>query len=67
MILNVFFFEGKVVVVMGCDIGLGQGMVLGLVEVGCDIVGINIVELMEIIVCVIVLGCCFLSLIVDLC
>lgn len=49
MIFDVFFLQGKVVVVSGCDIGLGQGMVFGLVEVGCDIVGINIVELVEII------------------
>lgn len=30
MILNSFKLDGKVAIVTGCDIGLGQGMALGL-------------------------------------
>ncbi len=45
MILSAFSLEGKVAVVTGCDTGLGQGMALGLAQAGCDIVGINIVDI----------------------
>lgn len=41
MVLNAFDLTGKVAIVTGCDTGLGQGMTLGLAQVGCDIVGIN--------------------------
>ena len=44
MILDSFDVKGKVAIVTGCDTGLGQGMVLGLAQAGCDIVGVNIVE-----------------------
>jgi 2-deoxy-D-gluconate 3-dehydrogenase len=38
-----FDLSGKVAVVTGCDTGLGQGMAMALAQVGCDIVGVNIV------------------------
>ena len=41
MVLNAFDLTGKVAIVTGCDTGLGQGMTLGLVQAGCDIVGVN--------------------------
>ena len=41
MILNAFNLQGKVVLVTGCDKGLGQGMALGLAEAGCDIVSVS--------------------------
>lgn len=41
MILNAFNLQGKVALVTGCDKGLGQGMALGLVEAGCDIVSVS--------------------------
>lgn len=44
LILERFALQGKVAVITGCDTGLGQGMPIGLVEAGCDIVGVNIVE-----------------------
>lgn len=65
MVLNVFDLMGKVVIVIGCDIGLGQGMMLGLVQVGCDIVGINCKIFYDMVVQVLVLGCCFYVIQVD--
>ena len=38
-----FDLSGKVAIVTGCNTGLGQGMALALAQVGCDIVGVNIV------------------------
>lgn len=47
MILNSFKLDGKVAIVTGCDIGLGQGMALGLANADCDIVAVNITEPVE--------------------
>ncbi|EML9397450.1 2-dehydro-3-deoxy-D-gluconate 5-dehydrogenase KduD [Citrobacter freundii] len=41
MIQEAFRLEGKVVIVTGCDTGLGQGMAVALAEAGCDVVGVN--------------------------
>ncbi|CAI0827580.1 2-dehydro-3-deoxy-D-gluconate 5-dehydrogenase [Serratia entomophila] len=41
MILDSFDLSGKVVLVTGCDTGLGQGMAIGLAQAGCDIIGVN--------------------------
>jgi 2-deoxy-D-gluconate 3-dehydrogenase len=38
-----FDLTGKVVIVSGCNTGLGQGMALALARAGCDIVGLNVV------------------------
>ena len=65
MILNSFDLNGKVAIVTGCDTGLGQGMAVGLAQVGCDIVGINIVEPADTIAKVEALGRKFLSLKAD--
>lgn len=48
MIFDKFRFDGKVVIVIGVLIGLGQGMVIVLVEVGVDIVGVDYVLCIEI-------------------
>lgn len=66
MILDAFSLQGKVALVTGCDIGLGQGMAVGLAQAGCDIIGINIVEPTETIAQVSALGRRFLSLTADL-
>jgi 2-deoxy-D-gluconate 3-dehydrogenase len=47
MILDAFRLTGKVAIVTGSRTGLGQGMALGLAEVGADIVGIDINHLEE--------------------
>lgn len=41
MVLDAFNLEGKVVLITGCNTGLGQGMALGLAQAGCDIIGVN--------------------------
>lgn len=66
MILDAFSLQGKVALVTGCDTGLGQGMAVGLAQVGCDIVGVNIVEPTETIEKITALGRRFLSLTADL-
>lgn len=45
MILDSFDLQGKVALITGCDTGLGQGMAIGLAQAGCNIVGVNIVNL----------------------
>jgi len=44
MILDSFSLEGKVAIVTGCSMGLGQGMALALAEAGANIVGVDYVE-----------------------
>ena len=43
MILDKFSVEGKVAIVTGCSMGLGQGMALALAEAGANIVGVDYV------------------------
>ncbi|XQN41625.1 2-deoxy-D-gluconate 3-dehydrogenase, partial [Serratia fonticola] len=38
MILNSFDLMGKVALFTGCNIGLGQGIAIGLAQAGCDII-----------------------------
>ncbi len=66
MALNSFSLEGKVALVTGCDVGLGQGMALGLAQAGCDIVGVNIVEPAETAQCIRETGRRFLDIRADL-
>ena len=40
-LLNKFSLQGKVAIVTGAAVGLGQGMALGLAEAGADIVGVD--------------------------
>ncbi|MGB9686386.1 MAG: 2-dehydro-3-deoxy-D-gluconate 5-dehydrogenase KduD [Rectinema subterraneum] len=44
MILDSFKLDGKVAIVTGSSIGLGQGYCIGLAEAGADIVGVDYVE-----------------------
>ncbi|MBC7765950.1 MAG: 2-dehydro-3-deoxy-D-gluconate 5-dehydrogenase KduD [Hyphomonadaceae bacterium] len=47
MILDAFKLEGKVAIVTGASTGLGQGMSIALAQAGCDIVGVDYVEMPE--------------------
>ncbi len=47
MILDQFSLAGKVAVVTGASVGLGQGMTLGLAEAGADIVGVGIGDMSD--------------------
>ncbi len=47
MILDNFKLTGKVALVSGASVGLGQGMALGLAEAGCDIVGLDFGDLSD--------------------
>ncbi len=42
--LDQFSLKGKVAIVTGAAVGLGQGMALGLAEAGADIVGVDYIE-----------------------
>ncbi len=42
--LDQFCLKGKVAIVTGAAVGLGQGMALGLAEAGADIVGVDYIE-----------------------
>lgn len=64
--VNFFSLEGKVVLVIGGNIGLGQGIVVVLVVVGVDVVVVGIVLFIDIIEKIIVLGCCCLVIEVNL-
>ena len=66
MILESFALQGNVAVITGCDTGLGQGMAIGLVEAGCDIVGVNIVKPVDTVQQVEARGRRFLSIEADL-
>jgi 2-deoxy-D-gluconate 3-dehydrogenase len=45
--LDKFNLKGKVAIVTGSSTGLGQGMIIGLAEVGVDITGVDYVEAKE--------------------
>lgn len=47
MILDQFNLQGKVAIVTGASVGLGQGMALGLAEAGADIIGVGIGDMTE--------------------
>ena len=47
MILDNFKLDGKVAIVTGASTGLGQGMSIALAEAGCDIVGVDYVDMPE--------------------
>ncbi|MDP3130647.1 MAG: SDR family NAD(P)-dependent oxidoreductase, partial [Bacillota bacterium] len=65
-ILNSFALPGKVAIVTGASTGLGQGMALGLAEAGCDIVGVDYVDMPDTRKAVLEQGRRFLSIVVDL-
>ena len=44
MILDLFKLDGKVAIVTGATIGLGQGMSIGLAEAGADVAGVDYVD-----------------------
>ena len=46
-ILDQFSLKGKVAIVTGAAVGLGQGMALGLAEAGADIVGVDYIQSQE--------------------
>jgi 2-deoxy-D-gluconate 3-dehydrogenase len=46
-ILDGFKLNGKVAIVTGASTGLGKGMALGLASAGCDIVGVDYVEMSQ--------------------
>ncbi len=48
MILEKFSLEGKVAIVTGAAVGLGQGMAVGLAEAGADIVAVGIGSMEEV-------------------
>lgn len=47
MILDRFKLNGKVAIVTGASTGLGQGMSLALADAGCDVVGVDYVDMPE--------------------
>ena len=47
MILDSFRLDGKVAIVTGASTGLGQGMSIALSEAGCDVVGVDYVDMPE--------------------
>ena len=47
MMLDKFNLKGKVAIVTGSSTGLGQGMIIGLAEVGSDITGVDYVDAKE--------------------
>jgi len=47
MMLDKFNLKGKVAIVTGSSTGLGQGMIIGLAEVGADITGVDYVDAKE--------------------
>jgi len=47
MILDTFKLDGKVAIVTGASTGLGQGMSIALAEAGCNIVGVDYVDMPE--------------------
>ncbi|HAQ55833.1 MAG TPA: beta-ketoacyl-ACP reductase, partial [Acholeplasmatales bacterium] len=65
-ILNSFALTGKVAIVTGASTGLGQGMALGLAEAGCDIVGVDYVDMPDTRKAVLEQGRRFLSIVADL-
>ncbi len=65
-ILNAFELTGKVAIVTGASTGLGQGMALGLAEAGCDIVGVDYVDMPDTQKAVLERGRRFLSIVADL-
>ena len=48
MILEQFKLDGKVAIVTGAAVGLGQGMADGLAEAGADIVAVGISSMDEV-------------------
>lgn len=48
MILEQFKLDGKVAIVTGAAVGLGQGMAIGLAEAGADIVAVGISSMDEV-------------------
>ena len=48
MILEQFNLSGKVAIVTGAAVGLGQGMAVGLAEAGADIVAVGIGSMEEV-------------------
>ena len=48
MILEQFKLDGKVAIVTGAAVGLGQGMAIGLAEAGADIVAVGISSIDEV-------------------
>ena len=65
-ILNAFELTGKVAIVTGASTGLGQGMALGLAEAGCDIVGVDYVDMPDTAKAVLERGRRFLGIVADL-
>ena len=42
--LSLFNLNNKSALIIGCDTGLGMGMIIALAEAGADIVGASVVE-----------------------